>query len=418
MFCAGHTTLLGPYGIPIEIQIRTRQMDDMAEKGIAAHWLYKSQGLTEQKAQQWLERLTEIQEHTDSSIEFVENVKVDLFPDEVFVFTPTGEIIELPRDATPVDFAYAIHTEIGNTCIASRVNRRMTPLSYTLVHGETVEVITSPTASPNPAWLNFVKTGKAKSAIRQYIREQANDEAYNLGKRLVNRFLALHKLNIDQSLNDAILDQLNHHYSVNSLKTLLIKIGRGEIDPTEAAKFIFKCIHDKEPRYKSGTSIFSPALMIYGHDSTNISFAQCCTPIPGDKIVGVIIPNQGLIIHHKKCPFLKKDKTIKRNPQQVVRAEWSQNIDKTFNCQLQIEIANYPGAIADMASTIGNLSLNIQQINVDESDEMYGVVSMIIKVTGRIELAKALRALKRLPRVYRVARKFKLLKSADDFKKK
>ncbi|MCF6775244.1 bifunctional (p)ppGpp synthetase/guanosine-3',5'-bis(diphosphate) 3'-pyrophosphohydrolase [Thiotrichales bacterium 19X7-9] len=407
-----HTTLLGPYGVPIEVQIRTREMDYMAEQGIAAHWLYKSKGLTEQKAKQWIERLSEIQEHTDSSIEFVENVKVDLFPDEVYVFTPTGEIIELPRDATPVDFAYAIHTEIGNHCIAARVNRRMTPLSYTLAHGETVEIVTSPTASPNPAWLNFVKTGKAKSAIRQYIREQANDEAFNLGKRLVNRFLILNKLNIDQDLTDPMIERINKEYGVNSLKALLIKIGRGEKEPTEVAKFIFKCIRDKEPRYKSGASIFSPALLVHGNESTNINFAKCCYPIPGDKILGIMIPNQGLEVHHRKCNELKKQKVLKRNPHQIVRTDWGDNVNQRFACQLQIETANYTGAIADIATVIGNMGIHIQQINVEESDSIYGVLSMIIEVANRTELASSLRALKRLPRVYRVIRRFKVKQKA------
>ncbi|MCF6768253.1 bifunctional (p)ppGpp synthetase/guanosine-3',5'-bis(diphosphate) 3'-pyrophosphohydrolase [Thiotrichales bacterium 19S11-10] len=402
-----HTTLLGPYGVPIEVQIRTKEMDYMAEQGIAAHWLYKSRGLTDKKAKQWIQRLSEIQAHTDSSIEFVENVKVDLFPDEVYVFTPTGEIIELPREATPVDFAYAIHTEIGNHCIAARVNRRMTPLSYMLVHGETVEVITSPTASPNPAWLNFVKTGKAKSAIRQYVREQANDEAFNLGKRLVNRFLALNNLNIDESLNEQMTEQVLKEYAVNSLKTLMIKIGRGEKEPTEVAKFIFKCIHDKVPRYKSGASIFSPALLVHGNESTNITFAKCCYPIPGDKILGIMIPNQGLEIHHRKCNELKKQKFVKRNPQQIVRADWGDHLNKQFACQLQIESANYTGAIADIATVIGNMGIHIQQVNVEEADNIYGVLSMIIAVSNRTELAKALRALKRLPRIYRVIRRFK-----------
>lgn len=402
-----HTTLLGPYGVPIEVQIRTQEMDYMAEQGIAAHWIYKSKGLTEQKAKQWIERLSEIQAQTDSSIEFVENVKVDIFPDEVYVFTPTGEIIELPREATPVDFAYAIHTEIGNHCIGARVNRRMTALSYTLSHGETVEVITSPTASPNPSWLNFAKTGKAKSAIRQYIREQANDEAFNLGKQLINRFLKLNRLDIDHSLNDSVIERIKKTYAVNSLKTLLIKVGRGEKEPTEVAKFIFKCIHDKEPRYKSGTSIFSPALLIHGHESTHISFAKCCYPIPGDKILGIMIPNQGLEIHHRKCDQLKQQKRLKRNPQQIVRADWGNNINQRFSCQLQIETANYTGAIADIATIIGNMGIHIQQINVDESDDVYGVLSMIIQVANRTDLARALRALKRLPRIYRVIRKFK-----------
>ena len=395
-----HTTLFGMHGVPIEIQIRTREMEELANNGIAAHWLYKTEEgegrrNNHARARQWVKGLLELQQNAGNSLEFIENVKIDLFPDEVYVFTPKGRIMELPKGSTPVDFAYAVHTDVGNTCIACRVNRRLAPLSQALESGATVEVITAPNTQPNPNWLNFVVTGKARTHIRHALKQQRREESVNLGLRLLSK--ALDNLGARfEDVSTARLEVLLKEYHQDERDDLLEDIGLGNRTAHVVARRLLSTDNaDINPLAADGP------LVIRGTEGLVLNYARCCTPIPGDLIVGHLSAGKGMVVHRDSC---KNISDVRNNPEKCVPLTWAKDIDSEFNVELRIELAHQRGLIALLASTISEADANIDKINVDERDGRVSVIQLGISVTDRVHLARIIRKLRALPSVSRITR--------------
>ena len=395
-----HTTLFGMHGVPIEIQIRTREMEELANNGIAAHWLYKTEEgegrrNNHARARQWVKGLLELQQNAGNSLEFIENVKIDLFPDEVYVFTPKGRIMELPKGSTPVDFAYAVHTDVGNTCIACRVNRRLAPLSQALESGATVEVITAPNTQPNPNWLNFVVTGKARTHIRHALKQQRREESVNLGLRLLSK--ALDNLGARfEDVSTARLEVLLKEYHQDERDDLLEDIGLGNRTAHVVARRLLSTDNaDINPLAADGP------LVIRGTEGLVLNYARCCTPIPGDLIVGHLSAGKGMVVHRDSC---KNISDVRNNPEKCVPLTWAKDIDSEFNVELRIELAHQRGLIALLASTISEADANIDKINVDERDGRISVILLGISVTDRVHLARIIRKLRALPGVSRITR--------------
>ncbi len=398
-----HTTLFGPYGIPLEVQIRTQDMDRVAENGVAAHWLYKSSesGFEVNKAQlrarEWVQRLLELQKSTRDSLEFIENVKIDLFPDEVYVFTPKGHIMELPKGATPVDFAYAVHSDVGNGCVAAKVNRRLVPLSLPLLNGQTVEIITAPSAHPNPSWLNFVVTGKARGNIRNFLKSQQLSESVQMGKRLLDQAfseLAFEYQDIpDESLR-ALLQDLNY----KSLDELLYAIGIGNQMPMVIAK---RLISVQEEGALEKTDAHKP-LAIKGTEGMVVHFAECCQPIPGDNIVGKLQQGRGILVHVSDC---EQAHQRHHTPEQFISMRWDEDVEGEFWVDITVEVENRRGVLASMATAIAETESNIGNINVDPRDGRHNAVTFSISVLNRKHLARVMRRLRANKMVLRLYRK-------------
>lgn len=396
-----HTTLFGPYGVPLEVQIRTKDMDKVAENGVAAHWIYKSSGLeineAQLRAREWVQSLLEMQRSTGSSLEFIENVKIDLFPDEVYVFTPKGHIMELPKGATPVDFAYTVHSDVGNTCVAAKVNRRLVPLSIPLTNGQTVEVITAPGAHPNPSWLNFVVTGKARSNIRNFLKSQQHAESIVLGKRLLEQ--ALSELSSAyEKVPPESMQALLHDLHYKTEDDLLYAIGIGNQMPMVIAKRLIVS-QDSGDLDKSDKS---RPLAIKGTEGMVVNFAECCQPIPGDNIVGRFQQGRGIIVHSNECPMIKQ---IRSHPDQLISLRWDEQVQGEFWVDITVEVANQRGVLAALASAISEADSNIGNINVDPRDGRHNAVTFSISVRDRTHLARIMRRLRANKVVTRLYRK-------------
>lgn len=398
-----HTTLFGPYGVPIEIQIRTKEMDQTADAGIAAHWLYKTAGAepdqAQLKARVWLKNLMELQESSRNPIEFFESVKIDLFPDEVYVFTPKGEIMELPAGATAVDFAYNVHTDVGNSCIAAKINRRLAPLSTPLNNGQTVEIVIAPGARPNPAWLNFVVTSKARSNIRHFIKDQKHNESVLLGQQLLEK--SLETLGFDIS---AIIaehwDYVLHQFNYKAKDDLLEAIGLGNQLPLVVARELSGKMTENETP-KQAINLKQP-LMIKGSHGMVVDFAECCRPIPGDPIIGVFNAGKGLLIHLEQC---KKIAKICTNPDRCIAVQWSDDVAGEFKVDLWVEVANERGVLANLASTIARTDSNIDDISMDLHDGRYNVIKLTVSVRDRRHLARIIRRIRSIKMVTKVHRR-------------
>jgi GTP pyrophosphokinase len=400
-----HTVLFGPQGIPIEIQIRTEEMDKLAESGIAAHWMYKTGEASGQwvksRASDWLQNLLEMQQGVGDSMEFLEHVKVDLFPDEVYVFTPRGRIMVLPKGATVVDFAYSVHTDVGNTCVAARVDRRLVPLRTRLHNGQTVEIINSETAGPSPAWLNFVVTGKARANIRAYLKNLQDQEAVSLGRRLLERELNLlsQKLErIDQQHIDQVLQELR----LDNLEMLLAGIALGNHMPMLIARRLAgeemvpavneSSAHETEP---------AGVLVIRGTEGMVVNFAKCCWPIPGDAIVGVFNPGKGIVIHRQGCPNLGD---YKKHGHKWIEADWESDVEGEFATKIRVESGNQRGVLASVASVISQQESNIEHVGSEERDGLSSTLVFVITVKSRRHLARIMRQVRSLPSVMRINR--------------
>jgi len=395
-----HTTLIGIGGVPIEIQIRTEEMESMANHGIAAHWLYKSesdQASGTQRARQWVQNLLELQKNAGSPLEFVEHVKVDLFPDEIYVFTPKGKILELPSGSTAIDFAYAVHTDVGNHCIACRINRQLAPLSARLQNGQTVQIVTAPGGQPNPAWLNFVVTGKARSNIRNYLKSQRRSESVALGERLLNKALnALGKTleDIDQQNIDLVLRETG----LDDLGDLLEDIGAGNrMAPLLARRLL---VANKESDVDLESVEQSP-LAIKGTEGLVVNFAKCCSPIPGDPIIGYVSSGRGLVIHTESC---KNVEEFRDNPEKCVILSWDKDIDSEFTVDLKVYLENRRGIVVELASAINQAEANIEKISVEERDARLSVIHLSLSVHGRKHLARAIRRLRNIRGVNKIVR--------------
>ncbi|WP_419812157.1 bifunctional GTP diphosphokinase/guanosine-3',5'-bis pyrophosphate 3'-pyrophosphohydrolase [Bacterioplanoides sp.] len=396
-----HTTLIGMAGVPIEIQIRTEEMEAMANHGIAAHWLYKSesdQTSGTQRARQWVQNLLELQKSAGSPIEFVEHVKVDLFPEEIYVFTPNGKILELPAGATAVDFAYAVHTDVGNRCIACRINRQLAPLSAQLQNGQTVQIVTGPNTSPNPAWLNFVVTGKARSNIRSYLKNQRRSESVSFGERLLNK--ALNDLgktleDIDQTHIDLVLKET----SLETFDDILEDIGSGNrMAPILARRLL---VANKDTDIDLDAFEQSP-LAIKGTEGLVVSFAKCCSPIPGDPIIGHASSGRGLVVHTDSC---KNVQDFRDNQEKCVILSWDKDIDSEFSVDLKVFLENRRGIVVELASAINQADANVEKIDVEERDARLSVVHLKISVQGRRHLARAIRRLRNIRGVNKIVRR-------------
>ena len=398
-----HTTLFGPYGIPLEVQIRTRDMDRVAENGVAAHWIYKSTGIEVNEAQlrarDWVQRLLEMQRSTGNSLEFIENVKIDLFPDEVYVFTPKGEIMELPKGATPVDFAYSVHSDIGNTCVAAKINRRLVPLSLSLTNGQTVEIITAPNSTPNPSWLNFVVTGKARSNIRNFLKGQQQNESIQLGRRLLEQSFkqlgSQYSKVPDESL-EALLKDLNYKTD----EELFNAIGIGHQVPMVIAKRLMVA-------EESGGLIESnkeKPLAIKGTEGMVVHFSDCCQPIPGDSIVGRFQKGRGILVHASDCKKVNKSRA---NPEQVISLRWDKEVVGEFWVDITVEVNNKRGVLAALATAISEADSNIGNIDVDPKDGRHNAVTFSLSTHDRTHLARIMRRIRANRQVLRIYRKNK-----------
>ena len=388
-----HTSLVGPHGIPVEVQIRTVAMDQMADKGVAAHWLYKESGdgtTAQLRARKWMQSLLELQQSASSSFEFIESVKTDLFPDEIYVFTPDGRIIELPAGATAVDFAYAVHSDIGNTCVGVRVERRNFSLSKPLENGQTVEIITSPKAKPNANWLNFVVSARARTRIRQYLKKQQSQEAINMGNRLLRHALGAVKLDdIAQADIDRVVAETKHE----TFDDLLVDIGLGNELSAIVAR---RLLGESEDIEKKGN------VAIRGTEGLLVTYARCCHPIPDDEIVSVLSPGKGMTIHQNGCPNIRK--LAKEEPQRVLRMQWDEEPQGEFKASLRIELYNHQGTLANLTNNIASCDSNIIGLQTEEKESNVYFVDIELTTYNRVHLANVMRKIRTMPEVQRVSR--------------
>ncbi len=392
-----HTTLFGPNGVPIEVQIRTVDMHRVAESGIAAHWKYKTGeqlGSAQQdRAREWLNQLMQMQEGGNSE-EFLESVKVDLFPDKVYVFTPKGEILRLPRGATAVDFAYAVHTGVGNRCVAAKVDRRLVPLRTALRNGQTVEIITAKGATPNPAWMSFVVSAKARAAIRHYLKNLKRSEAIDLGKRLLNQALGEFSLTL-KKIPDEQLQPTLSELGMKSAEDLFEKIGLGE----RLAPLIARRLLPAEEATTPGTA--PVPLVIAGTEGLVVNYARCCFPIPSDPIMAYLSSGRGVVIHRETCGNLAG---FRKQPDKWISVSWEKHLDRLFSSEIRVEVANRMGVLAAVAASIAGTETNIDHVSLVERDVDTSTLIFELQVRNRKHLALVMRTIRSMPDVLKVHR--------------
>jgi GTP pyrophosphokinase len=393
-----HTTLFGPNGLPLEVQIRTENMDKVAERGIAAHWQYKavekSIYSTEERAREWLAGLMEM-ERAANSEEFLETVKADLFPDKVYVFTPKGAIMRLPRGATAVDFAYAVHTDVGNRCVAAKIDRRAVPLKTQLQNGETVEIVTQRNAHPNPSWVNFVTTAKARNAIRGYLKNLKRDEAQDLGRRLINQELLSYSLSLRRVPKPRV-EQLRKELGVADEATLLEQVGLGE----RLAPVIAALLAQQGDEPDSEAAGRRKPLEIAGTEGAVVSYAHCCYPIPGDEIVGFMSSGRGSVIHRDRCRNLAE---YRKQPDKWIPVNWTRGVKGEFESEILVRTLDRVGLLAEVAGRISATHTNIEHVRVDRDGDATALVFRL-KVRDRRQLAQVVRSIRTIPGVVRVTR--------------
>jgi GTP diphosphokinase / guanosine-3',5'-bis(diphosphate) 3'-diphosphatase len=393
-----HTALLGPFGMPIEVQIRTVEMHRLAEAGIAAHWLYKTSHSPindlHHKTHQWLQSLLEGLNQSNNSGEFLEHLKVDLFPDEVYVFTPKGKILALPRGATAVDFAYNVHTDVGNRCIAVKVNSESVPLRTELRNGDRVEIITAPHAHPNPAWLTYVVSSKARSEIRHALKTTHQDEAAALGERLLNQAFTTLGLKL-HDISDARWKKYLHESGAKSCHAVFADIGLGLKLNMVVARQLARLGDSVEP-----DMLARSVINILGNEGAAVQFAKCCRPIPGDPIVGQIKAGQGLLIHTHDCPTLRKGHS---SGEEWLDVAWDNKINKLFEVNIKLFVVNQPGVLAKVAAVIADNESNIENIHFHNEGD-YTALYFTLQVHHRLHLAGVMRALRSIPEIVRITR--------------
>ena len=396
-----HTTLSGPYGVPIEIQIKTREMHRISESGIAAHWLYKDKSNRNFQAQanEWLRELLEMQQSAGNSLEFIENLKIDLFPQEIFIFTPQGSVIKLPRGATVVDFAYAVHTDIGTHCNSARIDKQLVSLQTPLENGVTVEVITTSWARPNATWLNYVVTAKARAGIRNYLKHFQQQEAIQLGQRLLEKELQDLGLSLEK-IPQAREIQLLELMEMVSMNELLEDIGLGNKMPFLVAKRIKQDDIYAAVKLEDNEGVKTP-LTIKGTEGMVVALAKCCHPIPGDHIVGYFNPGKGIVVHHHEC---RNGHDVRKKPTTWLDVEWSEDASGDFSTGIRLEVMNQKGTLATIASIISKMESNIENVNVANQDDKVSVDLIMLSVKNRVHLANIMRQLKKLPIVLKLTR--------------
>ncbi|MBK5102738.1 MAG: bifunctional (p)ppGpp synthetase/guanosine-3',5'-bis(diphosphate) 3'-pyrophosphohydrolase [Burkholderiales bacterium] len=393
-----HTTLFGPFAAPLEIQIRTRDMHRVAEAGVASHWLYKTSDASINELQHqthaWLQSLLDIQSESGDAAEFLEHIKVDLFPDEVYVFTPKGKIMALPRGATAVDFAYAVHTHIGNRCVATKINHELAPLRSELKNGDRIEIITAAHANPNPAWLNYVKTGKARSHIRHFLKTMHYEESVELGEKLLSQ--ALRALNTDLAeIGEEQWEKLLRDLTAKSRTELFADIGLGKRFAAVVARRLLAASEQPLAEGNAGP------IVIRGSEGMAVQFAKCCRPIPGDPIIGSIKKGQGIVIHTHDCPTAARSRT---DPDKWLDVEWAHEPTRLFDVGVRITVINQRGVLAKVAGGIAAGGANIDNVIMDEERGAYTEMRITLQVADRQHLARIKRGLRRIPEVVRIAR--------------
>ncbi|OOG62071.1 bifunctional GTP diphosphokinase/guanosine-3',5'-bis(diphosphate) 3'-diphosphatase [Rhodanobacter sp. B04] len=390
-----HTVLLGPFGAPIEVQIRTAEMDSVAESGVAAHWAYKTDSgpanSAQARAREWLSSLADSSANTASSSEFIENVKIDLFPDEVYLFTPRGDILSLPRNATALDFAYAVHTDVGDHAVAARVDKKLLPLRTRLESGQLVEIITAPSAVPNPAWLEVVVTGKARTAIRQYLKHLQHEDAVDFGHRMLDRALDAQGSSLD-GIPAAVLDRFLEASKFKRLEELLSDIALGNRMPDMVASQLLA----SRGKRRGATAQVSPhvheKIRITGAERGVLSFANCCHPLPGDQIVGYLSSGKGIVVHREECPNVVE---LRRSPERCVAIEWDRDVEGDYRAELRIEVINRPGVLATVAAAIAAADSNIENVEYVERDAAAATLLFAMEVKNRKHLADVIRRVRR-----------------------
>jgi GTP pyrophosphokinase len=396
-----HTTLFGPFSSPIEIQVRTHEMHRIAEAGVASHWLYKTTDASlnelHRKTHQWLQNLLEMQSEAGDSVEFLEHLKVDLFPDETYVFTPKGKIMALPHGATCVDFAYTVHTDIGNRCVAAKVNHELVPLRTELGNGDRVEIITASHAKPNPSWLNFVVTAKARHHIRHFLKHMQYEESALLGERLLAQ--ALTALGgSPKTLSDADWERLLKETGGKARQEILADIGLGRV----LAIVIARKLLPNAPGGSARPPVAPGPVVIRGSEGMALQFAKCCHPIPGDPIIGFIKKGRGMIVHTHDCPVIAK---MKREPEKWLDVEWAPETRKLFSVNIKLLVSNEPGVLAKVAAEIAQHRSNIENVALEPGDSAaYSNIHFTLQVNNRLHLAHIMRGLRRLPEVIRITR--------------
>lgn len=402
-----HTTLIGPYGTPVEFQIRTQEMHRTAESGVAAHWLYKSNDANisdmQQRTHAWLQSLLDIQQQTGDSAEFLEHVKVDLFPDSVYVFTPKSKIIALPRGATPIDFAYSIHTGIGDHTVSVNINGEAAQLRTELRNGDIVEIVTDPNSRPSPTWLSFVRTGKARSAIRHHLRTINLPESIRLGQQLLAQ--ALDAINVPGELPPPLMERLLNESSAKSMEELYADIGIGKRMAALVARHIFGLLGGESasaPIEHTSSKELDP-VTIYGSEGVSVQLAPCCLPIPGDHIVGQLRRDQGLQVHTGDCSVAKRSK--QKEPERWIAVKWGTEINRRFDSRIRLIINNEKGILARVAAEIGESDGNITFVGMDEDREhVLHQLRFTIQVKDRVHLAALIRNVRKVAGVNRVTR--------------
>jgi guanosine-3',5'-bis(diphosphate) 3'-pyrophosphohydrolase len=397
-----HTVLFGPYGSPIEVQIRTREMNLIAERGVAAHWAYKigvdgGGNSAQSRAAAWIANLVETQRGTGSSLEFLENVKVDLFPDEVYLFTPKGDILALPRNSTALDFAYAVHTDVGNHAVTARVDKRLAPLRTKLVSGQSVEIITAKSAVPTTQWLEFVATSKARTAIRQQLKQLEHEDAVQLGHYMLDRALGAQGTALDR-IPMARLDAYLSDNRYTRLETMLADIALGNRMPSQVALALAQ---RQGADARPGAPALQERILITGGERGVISFAQCCLPIPRDEIMGYHSAGKGIVVHRMECPNLAE---LRKSPERWVAIGWDREVSGDFSSAIRIEVENRPGVLAQVAAAIANADSNIDRVEYLERDSNIAVLRFGIDVTDGRHLAEVIRGVRRLQVVQDVQR--------------
>jgi len=400
-----HTVLFSPMGVPIEVQIRTTEMDTFAETGVAAHWMYKEgqANSAQQRAHQWLANLMDMQANSADTMEFYENVKVDLFPDEIYVFSPNGDIYQLPQNATPVDFAYMVHSDIGNACLTAKVNRKLAPLNSTLESGQTVEIITSPKQRPTAHWLNFVVTAKARNAIRAYLKHQSREKTVEFGRQLLVRALTRYSrslADIDEKAEQSVLRQLN----LSCLDMLYNELGLGNQIPSMVAAWLLD-EGDQQPDMEQAMQL-SPdiepgPLIVEGGEDAVIALAKCCMPIPGDNIQGMITAGKGVLVHRAGCRNVGRHR---RRQREWVAVVWSASVKGQFQTSVIIELNNVPGALATVATAMSDMDTNIEDIRFERTNDKITVMNFILSVRDRTHLGRLIKNVRILRETHKVKR--------------
>jgi guanosine-3',5'-bis(diphosphate) 3'-pyrophosphohydrolase len=395
-----HTVLFGPFGAPIEIQIRTEDMDQVAERGVAAHWAYKTAAdptAAQTRAHEWVAGLVETQTREASSLEFLENVKVDLFPDEVYLFTPKGQILALPRNSTALDFAYAVHTDVGTHAVAARVDTKLAPLRQRLNSGETVEVITAKSATPSPQWLDWVVSARARTAIRHFLKRLQHEDAVEFGHRMLDRALDARGLSFD-SIPGKALDRYLAEARYKRLEELLADIALGNRMPDQVVAQLVQS-HGAAPDLTK--TYRAEKILISGAERGVLSFGACCYPVPGDDIVGFLSAGKGIVVHRQDCPNMPE---YRKQPERIIAIDWDREVSGDYRARLRIVIDNRPGVLATVAAAIAERESNIENVEYQERDQNTSTLVFTIEVRNRKHLADVMRRVRNAPVVHGVYR--------------